>query len=376
MSYLQNLSVVELIILSIFSLAFIIQLFIYLYFYLRIRKCIDKPTEAKSINSLSVIICAHNEAVNLENFLPAVLTQDYPDFEVIVVNDGSTDGTDDVLTILKSQYDKLYVTTIPTSGKFKSGKKLAISLGLKAAKHEWVVMTDADCEPVSKNWLTKINENIDDKTDFILGYGGYFSKKGFLNRLIKFDTLFIALQYFTFAKAKIPYMGVGRNMAYRKSIFFNNKGFSKHLHLASGDDDLFVNENANYKNTKLLINPESFTRSIPKKTFKTWIYQKKRHITTAKYYKPKHKFVLIMEILFRVILYATLIAGLFYLKLLLPVLILYFIRYILQLGILYKASVKFNEKGIFYLGIIFDFILPFINFIVHLSNIKLRKRKK
>jgi glycosyltransferase involved in cell wall biosynthesis len=376
MDYLQKLNLTESIILIVFLTVFLSQVFYYLYFFLRIR--VDKVKESK-VNfktPFSVIICARNEAINLEKFLPSVLNQDYPNFEVIVVNDGSTDGTEDTLKILKSQYDKLYVTALPTTGIFKNGKKMAISIGLKAAKYEWVVMTDADCEPVSRNWLTQINEKIEDKVDFVLGYGGYFCQKGFLNRLIRFDTLFIALQYFTFAMARIPYMGVGRNMAYKKSIFFENKGFTKHLHLVSGDDDLFVNENAYRMNTSVMIMPDSITRSVPEKKFKNWYYQKKRHLTTAKYYKPIHKFLLVYETFTRILFYASFITGLFHLKLLIPLVIIFFIRYFLQLGILYRASVKFQEKGIFYLGIIFDLMIPFINFIVHISNIKLRKRKK
>ena len=376
MYYLQSLHIVEVIILATLTFSFISQLFFYLFFFLRISFKIKKQEEKNTSTPFSVIICSNNEAINLEKFLPSVLNQNYPDFEVIVVNDGSTDGTEDVLKLFKSQYDRLYVTTLPTSGIFKKGKKMAISLGLKAAKNEWVVMTDADCEPVSNDWLSKINEKVADDADFVIGYGGYFSSKGLLNRIIRFDTLFIALQYFTFALAKSPYMGVGRNMAYRKSVFFNNKGFSRHLHLASGDDDLFVNENANYRNTKLLFTPKGFTRSVPETRFKSWFYQKKRHLTTAKYYKSKHKFLLGFEILTRFLFYASIIGGLFYYKLLIPVLITFFVRFILQLGILYHASVKFKEKGVFYLGMIFDFIIPIINFIVHLSNIKLRKRKK
>lgn len=376
MNYLLNVSIIEIIILATFSFAFLIQLFYYLFFYIRIATFKEIPLQEKEKFPISVIVCAKNEAENLEKNLPAILNQDYPDFELIVVNDGSTDETENVLKILKSQYNKLYVTTIPDSGKFKNGKKLAVTIGLKAAKNEWVVLTDADCKPASPDWLSHIQGKFDDSADFILAYGGYNKQKGFLNRIIRFDTLFIALQYFTFAMARLPYMGVGRNIAYRKSVFFNNKGFSKHLHLVSGDDDLFVNENANCKNTRLVLNKDSFTRSDAEKTFKDWFYQKKRHLTTAHLYRFKHKLVLGLELFSRILFYAGFIAGLFTPAILLLFFSLFFVRLIIQLSIYRSASIKFNEKGIFYLGIIFDFIIPIINFIVHLSNIKLRKRKK
>lgn len=376
MNYILQLDIVELSILGAFAAMFLIQLFYYLFFYLRIAFYKEQKSAVTEQFPVSIIICAKNEAAQLEKFLPEVLEQNYPDYEVIVVNDGSDDGTDDILTLLKSKYEKLYVTTIPKSSNFKHNKKLAVSIGLKAAKHDWVLLTDADCKPMSKNWLKLMQEKFDEKTDFVIGYGGYIKTKGFLNAIIRYDTLTIAMQYFTFAMAKMLYMGVGRNLAYRKTVFFNNGGFSRHLHLASGDDDLFVNENANKTNFRLALDPDSFTQSVAEKRFKNWFYQKKRHITTAKYYKGKHKFALGLEIFSRVFFYASFIAGMFFPKLLFLLLGGFLIRSILQLVILYSASVKFKEKGLFYLGIIFDFFIPLINFMVKLSNLKLRKRTK
>ncbi len=376
MSYLLNLNIFEISILIAFTVAFLIQLFYYLFFYLRIRFYKEKPTIIKEQFPVSVIICAKNEGKYLKEFLPGILTQDYPNYEVIVVNDGSNDDTEDILKIYKSEYSKLYVTTIPSTGKLKHSKKLAVSIGLKAAKNDWVLLIDADCQTFSKNWISKMQEKFEENADFVLGYGGYMGNKGFLNKMIRFDTLFIALQYFTFAMAKLPYMGVGRNLAYRKAIFFNNKGFFRHLHLASGDDDLFVNDNATSKNVRIKLDPDSFTSSVPEKDFKSWLYQKKRHLTTGKYYRFKHKVVLGFEIISRILLFISFIAGMFFPNIIIILIIGFFIRYLIQLIIFYFASKRLKESGIFYLGIIFDFIIPIINFMVHLSNIKLQKRKK
>jgi hypothetical protein len=252
---------------------------------------------------------------------------------------------------------------------------LAVTIGLKAAKNEWVLLTDADCKPVSKNWISKMQANFNKNTDIVLGYGAYSKQKGFLNKLIRFDSLFIAMQYFTFAKAGMPYMGVGRNLAYRKSVFFKNKGFASHLKIKSGDDDLFVNKIANKKNTAIELSPESFTQSVPETKFISWYYQKKRHLTTGRYYKFKHKFVLGLEILSRLLFYTSFITGLIYTNLWIYFAIGFLIRFLLQLIIFYAASVKLKESNVFYFGIIFDFILPLINFIIILSNIRLRKKR-
>jgi len=370
----SNLSIIEYFLFGTFAFALLVQLFYYLFFYSRMLfyKVEDKKNEQFPV---SIIICAKDEAQNLEHFLPSVLEQDYPDFEVIVVNDGSEDETEDVLKRFDNKYKHLYVTKLPQSASRRQGKKLAVIIGLKAAKNDWVLLTDADCEPVSKNWISKMQANFKENTEVVLGYGGYFKRKGFLNRLIRFDTLFIAMQYFTFAKAGIPYMGVGRNLAYRKSVFFDNKGFASHLKIKSGDDDLFVNKIAHKKNTALELSPDSFTRSIPEKRFSSWYYQKKRHLTTGKYYRFKHKFVLGLEIFSRFLFYISLIAGLIYTPYWLVFTSAYLIRLILQLIILYGASVKLKEAGVFYFGIIFDFILPLINFTIIFSNFRLRKRR-
>ncbi|MEN8122044.1 MAG: glycosyltransferase [Bacteroidota bacterium] len=374
MPKILELSVVELVILVIFSFTFLIQLFYYLFFYVRIATHKVKPKENKRF-PVSIIICAKDEANNLENFLPKVLEQNYPDYEVIVVNDGSIDETEDVLKRIGNQYENLYVTTLPENTRLRQGKKLAVTIGLKAAKNEWVLLTDADCKPVSENWINSMQSNFTDKNELVLAYGGYMEQKGFLNKLIRFDSMFIAMQYFTFAMAGIPYMGVGRNLAYRKSVFFKNKGFASHLKLKSGDDDLFVNEIAKKDNTSLELSTESFTRSVPESTFNSWYYQKKRHLTTGHYYQFKHKFVLGLEILSRVLFYISFILSFINSSLIVVFTAGFFVRFILQLVIFYSASVKFNEKKVFYLGIIFDLILPFINFIIHLGNIKLRKRR-
>ena len=369
-----ELSVVELVILGIFSITFLIQLFYYLFFYIRIATHKVKTKENKNF-PVSIIICAKDEAENLENFLPTVLEQNYPDYEVIVVNDGSIDETEDVLKRLNNKYKRLYVTTIPENNKSRQGKKLAVTIGVKAAKNEWILLTDADCKPVSENWINSMQNNFTDKNELVLAYGGYMERKGFLNKLIRFDSMFIAMQYFTFAMAGIPYMGVGRNLAYRKSVFFKNKGFASHLKLKSGDDDLFVNKIATKDNTGLELSTESFTRSVPESKFSSWYYQKKRHLTTGHYYRFKHKFVLGLEILSRILFYASFILSFVYSSLIIVFTVAFFVRFILQLIIFYSSSVKFSEKKIFYLGIIFDLILPIINFIILIGNIKLRKRR-
>ncbi len=373
--FISHFTIFELIVLIVFAMSFFVQIFYYLYFYLRVAiHKVSNPKPSEKQPPVSVVICARNEEENLKRFLPEILEQDYPNFEVVVVNDRSEDDTDIVLKGLQHKYPHLYVTQIPQSNNSTFNKKLALSIGLKAAKNEYVLLTDADCKPISNQWIKSIQSKFADKTDFVIGYGAYSQDKGLLNKIIRYDTFTIAIQYMGFALRGVPYMGVGRNLAYRKSFFFKSKGFSSHLRIASGDDDLFVNENANKENLRVALNPDSFTVSLAKKSFEQWFKQKKRHLCTGKYYKKKHKYLLGLELTSRFLFYSLFILSFFYNNLLPVTLAAFLIRYILHSSILYFSSKKFQEKGVFYLNILFDILVPVINLTVFVSNIKFCKK--
>ncbi|MBO4369810.1 MAG: glycosyltransferase [Paludibacteraceae bacterium] len=322
-----------------------------------------KITFTQATPPVSVVICARNERYNLERFLPLILEQDYPEFEVVVVDDGSTDDTNDYLTVLKTQYEHLRTTFVPNEAKFINSKKFALTLGIKATKHELLVLTDADCKPLSNQWLRKIVRNFDKDTDVVLGYGTYKKTKGLLNHLIVFDTLMIAIQYFNYALCGVPYMGVGRNLAYRKSTFTKNQGFTSHLNILSGDDDLFVNKVATKQNTRIEIAPESHTESVPEETFRNWIRQKRRHLSTATLYNFKSKALLGLESLSRGVFYIALVGALIVGEWQLQSLAagIFLIRYISQYIVINVSAKKLNERR-FYTGILlFDLILPLIS---------------
>ncbi len=317
---------------------------------------------------VSVIICARNEEDNLAVNLPAILEQNYPSFEVIVVNDCSEDDTEQVLANFKSRYPHLRSTIIKMTGSFRNGKKFATTVGIKAAQHDRLLFTDADCTPAGPLWIASMSKHFVGKKDIVLGYGGYMPQKSYLNKWIRYDTCFIAMQYFGFAGAGMPYMGVGRNLAYRKSLFYAHNGFAAHAHIASGDDDLFVNQAATRKNVAVAYAKDAHTRSVPKKTFKEWIWQKRRHVTTSKYYKKGHSFLLGLEPLSRVLLWASfciLMAQCIFWEYVLAAFMVRMIIFLTGIGI---ASKKFNEPGILPHAVFFDLAMPFIYSYVFLLN--------
>lgn len=347
-------------------LSVLVQAYYYLGIYLRLLTYKRVP----QLNSfpVSVIICARNEAENLKKNLPAILTQDYKKFEVVVVDDCSTDDTELVLNVLMKKYKRLRTTKIIPDKKFTHGKKLAITVGIKAAQYEWLVFTDADCIPVSDQWLNRIQENFSDQTEIVLGYGAYHTYDGWLNKYIRYDTVTIAIQYLSYALKGTPYMGVGRNLAYKKSLFFKNKGFASHYNILSGDDDLFVNEVANKKNTSIEFHPESFTVSEPKFKWKQWIIQKRRHFITANRYKAKHIFMLGAEPLTRALFYLTFIVLLSIGVNWPYILGLGLLRFIFMLVIIKLSVDRLHEKKLMPWIVIFDFISMFINFILYLTT--------
>jgi poly-beta-1,6-N-acetyl-D-glucosamine synthase len=369
-----NIEIVNLIVLVLFAISGLIQLIYYLFIYSKLVQQ-KKHEIKKSSVPVSIVICAKNEAENLEKYLPMILEQDYPDYEVVVVNDCSEDETEDVLKRFMNIYPRLRTTFIKEDEKFRHGKKLALTVGIKSAKNEWLLLTDADCFPQSNQWLASMSENFTENTSIILGYGGYYEKPGLLNMIIRYDTAIIALQYLSFALIGKPYMGVGRNLAYRKSLFFANKGFASHARLESGDDDLFINEVATPTNVKVQPFIESHTRSKPKNTFESWVDQKSRHFTTYSRYKFSNKLLLGAEVFSRMIFYATFIALLILNIFWIAAVSIYFVRFISKLVVLKKCFKLLNERNLFIISPLFDFIFPFIQLGIYLSN-AIRPRKQ
>lgn len=285
----------------------LVQLYFSLFVHLRLAVLKIDPLPESAKKPISVVICARNEVENLKQYLPVVLEQDYPDFEVVVVNDRSWDGTNDLLETFAKQYRHLKVVTVNEGSKFIAGKKFAVTMGIKAASHEWLVFTDADCVPASSQWLRGMQQPEDEHTEILLGYSPYLKKRGLLNALIRFETFFTAVNYLSFALKGMPYMGVGRNMAYKKSLFFNNKGFAAHMHIPSGDDDLFVNAHAHKGNTNICIHPDAQVWSEPNTSFGAYLRQKKRHFGAGKLYKSKHKFILSAQIIIQFLFYVILV---------------------------------------------------------------------
>ena len=337
---------------DLFSVIFLIFLFFvaiqlsYVSFiFLRLAFFKEKKTVASTLMPISIIIAARNESDNLYDNLPFILTQDYPEFEVIIVNNQSVDDSAWLLKALCLQHKNLKVVEIGKNKHLLPGKKLPITLGVKAAKYEKMVFTDADCKPASNQWLRIMSETFTENNQIILGYAPYFKTKGIINRIIRYDTAFIGVSYLSFALAKIPYMGVGRNLAYSKKVFESVRGFKSHYSLPSGDDDLFIQEAAVNQNYTIQISPETFCYSKASETWKGWVRQKTRHYSTSSRYKVIKKALLGIYPISLLLVWLTFVILLFNAKWFAISLILFGSMLIVKWLIQGKCLRTLNEKG-------------------------------
>jgi len=351
-----------------------IQVFYYTWFFSRIAFHKQKLKTKSQQHPVSVIICARDEDENLARNLPGVLVQTYPStYEVVAVNDNSVDDSKYILQELKKTFKSLNVVELTQEAKLISGKKYPLSIGIKESKHEILLLTDADCVPVSEFWIQKMQDAYEDDIEIVLGYGAYQKRPGILNKLIRFETFHTALQYLSYALAGIPYMGVGRNLSYKKGLFFRNKGFSSINHIPSGDDDLFINKVATKNNTAITIDPEAVTRSVPKRSWKEWRNQKTRHYTTAKYYKPKHKFLLGLYVATQFLFYPLFAATIIFYDWRFAIGLLV-IRLLVQGFVLYKSMDKMGEKDLWPWFIALD-LWMFLYYIVFAPALWRRPRR-
>lgn len=279
----------ELLEISFFAAAFIqvVYLFIFTFGMARFRAASSvSPTSAP----VSIIICAHDEETHLKELIPQLLDQSYPDIEIIVVNDRSNDGTFEYLMEQGRKDPRVRMVNVDHVPGHVNSKKYALTLGIRAARNEWLLLTDADCRPTGPNWIASMSSAFRENTQFVLGISPYQKSGGFLNLFIRFESLLTALQYSSFALLKSPYMGVGRNLAYRKSFFLQEKGFNQYMNVTGGDDDLYVNQHANAGNTRIILGKDAAVMSYPETSWGAFFRQKKRHLSVGKYYKFKHRF--------------------------------------------------------------------------------------
>lgn len=347
----------------------VVQLLYYLAVYSKFAFAKPQVVNPKRI-PISVIVCAKNEAEKVKEFVPLLAEQNYPDFEVVLIDDASSDDTLELFEAFEKQYPNVRLVKVANNEAFWGNKKFALTLGIKAARKEYLLFTDADCYPASKDWITQMSSQFTMSKTIILGYGAYEKvKNSFLNKIIRFDNMLHSTQYFSWAKWGRPYTGEGRNLAYKKEEFFKVNGYINHMNIRSGEDSLFINEAATRKNTSICYAADSFTYCEPRKTFKDWLMQKRRQTYTASFFRPFDKIQArlfnISQFLF-IVLAIVLAAFQFNWMLLVPVIVL---RYIITWLVIGYSAAKLKEKDTAYWYPVIEIIIIFTQLNVLFSNL-------
>ncbi|MDR3093146.1 MAG: glycosyltransferase [Bacteroidales bacterium] len=374
MDFFYQFDGISQIVIAVFLSAGLIQLVYYLFIYNRpvCRKEQKIPYPAV-FPPVSVIVCAHNEQEQLEENLHLMLTQDYPQYEVIVVNDCSVDDTEELLNRLKAQYSHLRSTIIRKNTSFRNSKKFASIIGIKAARYEWMLFTDANCKPASKRWIRSMSRFFTDNKSIVLGYSGYIPQKGFKNKWLQYASCFDAMRYLGFAMCRMPYTGIRRNLAYRRSLFFQHNGFAEHTHIFSGDYDLLISQAATHRNAAVNFASEAHICT----TAHDWIRQKCGYYTITQYFKSYQHFLLWLEP-FSLLVFLGAFISLCWLH---PAYWMYFssvllLRYILFLTVFGLSMKRLKITGILPYSIFFDLAMPIVNAYVYLLNKTLAKHNR
>ncbi|MDX9892095.1 MAG: glycosyltransferase [Bacteroidales bacterium] len=352
----------------IFATVVLLQLMYYTLLFFRFSFHKPKPILPFDALPISIVISAKDEAHNLLKTLPVIASQQYPNFEVVVVNDNSSDDTEFVIKDCINRFPHIRLVNLSSSVTNIHGKKFPLSIGIKAAAFEHILLTDADCMPTSDQWLMKMARHYSGKKKMVIGYSTFYKKMGLLNGMIHFDILHSAIQYFSYHLAKMPYMGVGRNLSYTKSLFFDNKGFTSQYHLPYGDDVLFVNKVADYKICSIEYSPDAQTITQPKSHIKSWVRIKTYRNKAKKLFKPKQRILLsvynglmpLVYVFFGISLYLSL----HHINYLIIVCSLMFLKYLVQYIVFGFSAQKLNEKGVTPFILVYDILFSIINPII------------
>ena len=373
---------VSFIILLIFGITLIIQLLYHWGVFSKVAFYKNKrqPKTDGELEPVSIVLCARDAYEYLIELVPVLLGQDYPDFEIVIVNDCSDDETEEYLKDLERKEPRIKPVRLKQHLNFFNGKKFPLSMGIKSAQNDLIVLTDCNCMPTNDQWLRSVVNCYGKNTEVVIGYSPYIRKKGLLNYLMRFDAVQNALLYLSAALKGRPYMGVGKNLSYRKELFYRNKGFTSHYTTSVGDDDLFVSQVATKKNTEVLIDPDNAILTTPVSNFHQWSRQKSSRYSTVRQYSAGARLLLSLFYLSQFLFYASFIAlialctmpaftitggEVFYI----PILVFFFLlRFGTQLFIYHKASTRLGEKGLLPGLIAYDFLFAFLSPIFRLMG--------
>jgi len=356
------------IIFYVFIAVVVLQLVYYLGVFGKFAFAKPQQVTAKRL-SVSVIVCAKNDAERVKELVPVLAAQNYPDFELVLIDNASSDDTLDIFEAFEKQYRNIRLVKVENNEAFWGNKKYALTLGMKAAGKDYLLFTDANCYPTAPDWITHMASQFTMSKTIVLGYSAYEKVKGsFLNKIIRFDAVHGATQRFAWAALGRPFTADGRNLAYKKDEFFKRNGYINHMNIRTGEDALFVNDAATKKNTTLCYTPESFTYTKARKTFKSWAKDKRKAAFTASFFKPfdriQLKTFIFLQAAFFILLIVLLVLQFNWMYIAPAVMV----RYMAGWVTMAQSAKRLNEKDAAYWYPVMEIILIFTQLYVYIAN--------
>ncbi len=257
--------------------------------------------------SVSVIVVVNDDLDYIENTLPLLLQQKYDlPYQVVVVNDmPELEETSDMLKVLTERFPNLYVTTIRENHHFKHTRKLAYTIGIKAARYDCLLFTTTHDIPANDKWLGLMSKGFVSRHSLVLGYNRIQRKPGFLNRLERTVNIFTSLPMFAAAVSGKPFLARSGNMGFTRQLFFDNHGYCKYLRLNSGENDLFLQRVRKFADTSVILSPSAATEHLFAPRYSIWYNRRKFDTYTYRYYPASLRLFLGMEHLFRILFWGS-----------------------------------------------------------------------
>ena len=346
-----------------------IQLFYFLFVYGRFA--FSNPTEEKEYTPpVSIIICSKNQVDHCKILVPLLMEQDYPNFEIVLIDDASTDDTLDVFENFEAQYKNIKLVKVENIEAFWGNKKFSMTLGIKAAKYEHLLFIEPNCLPATNQWIAEMASHFDADKSIVIGYSKLIKeKKSLANMFMRFENVWQAMHTFGFTQIGKPYRGSGSNLAYHRKEFFNVRGFNDHMKIRFGEDELFVNQASTGKNTTFAISKDSFTLSKPEQNFSNWMQLKRKQLSLSKNFKSSDQIQLqLYNVSFWgfVILAAILLITQFEWEIVSSLIIA---RYLIAWITMGFATRKLDEKDIIFVYPLLELFWAFTLLNIKLSNL-------
>ncbi|MBC9796096.1 glycosyltransferase [Sinomicrobium weinanense] len=365
--------------LTILLSLFIGSIGILVIYYVLFGKLAFARTSAppENLAPVSVIVRTKNNAELLRQTITSILAQDYPVFQLVLINDASSDHTLDVIEEFAGRYSNIKTVNVISNEAFWGKKKYALTLGIKAAKYNLLVFIEDNYIPVSDHWLREMSRNFRGKKTLVLGYSAVKRVKNvFFNALIRYDNWLRAVKYLSFAHAGLPYSGLGKNLAYHKSAFYEVNGFIGHMDMKNGEDELFVNEVSTAKNTTISLSKYARTRSVTTPSYREWIQQKREGFYVFRNFKLGQRVLLNLFYIAQLLFWLLPLPLIFLARNPVTVLALFLFKWVVQFVVMAKLARKLGEKGFIWLLPLHEFALISVQFYIFITSFRKSTRWK